>query len=42
MKRENKTEFIITRVTKSEKADLIKKAGKNLSKLIRTLLGLDK
>ena len=35
----NKDAFIIVRVTKEEKLSLIKKAGKNLSKFIRNLLG---
>lgn len=39
--KENKTEYIIIRVTKREKASFVKQAGKNLSKLIRTLLGLE-
>ena len=41
MKRENKTAYIIVRVTATEKLNLVKRAGKNLSKLIRTLLGLE-
>ena len=40
--KENKTAFIIIRVTKTEKASLLKIAGRNLSKYIRGLLGLDK
>jgi hypothetical protein len=39
--KQNKTHFIIVRVTKEEKESLVKKAGKNLSKFIRGLLGLD-
>jgi hypothetical protein len=39
--KERKTEFIIIRVTKSEKDNFIKQAGKNLSKFIRQLIGLD-
>jgi hypothetical protein len=41
MKRiERKTTFIIIRVTPEEKLDLIKRAGKNLSRFIRLLLKL--
>lgn len=39
--KQNKTAFIIIRITQSEKAILLKKAGKNLSKFIRKLLGFD-
>jgi hypothetical protein len=38
--KERKTEFIIIRVTKTEK-EMFKKKGKNVSKVIRELLGLD-
>jgi len=40
MKKENKSSFIIVRVTKEEKSSLLKKAGKNLSRFVRSLLGL--
>lgn len=41
--KENKTEFIIIRVTKPKKEKLIQEAGgkKKLSKHIRKLLGID-
>lgn len=39
--KERKTEFIIIRVTKTEKDHFVKYAGKNLSKFIRQLIGLD-
>jgi hypothetical protein len=41
MNKEKKTEFIHVRVTKKEKESLTEKAGKNISKLIRKLIGLD-
>lgn len=41
MKSANKEVFIIIRVTKSEKLNLVKRAGKNLSKFIRDILGLE-
>ena len=41
MRKENKTEFIIIRCTPAEKLNLLKKAGKNLSKFIRVLLKLE-
>lgn len=40
--KERKTEFIIIRVTKTEKESFKKEGEKNLSKLIRQKLGLDK
>jgi len=40
-KKENKTEFIIVRVTKTEKDNLIKKSANKLSKFVRVQLGLD-
>lgn len=40
MKRDRKTVFIIVRVTPEEKVSLLKKAGRNLSKHIRIILGL--
>ena len=40
--KENKTEIIMFRVTEEEKKNLMKDAGKNLSKYIRKLIGLDK
>lgn len=40
-RKENKISFIIVRVTKAEKLSLMKRAGKNLSKFIRTLLKLE-
>lgn len=39
MTKERKTEFIIVRVTLAEKESILNKAGKNLSKYIRNLLG---
>jgi hypothetical protein len=39
MKKERKDVFIIVRCTKSEKASLLKRAGRNLSRFIRDLLG---
>ena len=41
MNKENKTHYIIIRVTKSEKDNFVKIAGKNLSKYIRNILGLE-
>ena len=38
--KENKTEFIIIRVTKTEKENLKKSGGVKFSKYIRELLGL--
>jgi hypothetical protein len=40
MKKDRKTTFIIVRTTPEEKIEIIKKAGKNLSRYIRLLLGL--
>lgn len=39
-KKESRIEFIVARVTPTEKERLIKKSGKNLSLLIRRALGL--
>ena len=39
--KENKNCFIIIRVTEKEKESLVEKAGKNISKFIRKLIGLD-
>lgn len=41
MNKEKKTEFIHIRVTKKEKESFKEKAGKNISKLMRKLIGLD-
>lgn len=37
---ETRSEFIIVRVTPSEKESMIKKAGKNVSNWVRSKLGL--
>lgn len=41
MKKENRTEFIIVRVSSKEKEMLKKRAGDKFSKYIRSLLGLE-
>ena len=38
-KKENKSVFIIVRLTKTEKAGILAKAGKNISRYIRMKLG---